>query len=211
MIFFLIFFLHHSQGINHLSGENQFGITTMICGAYNKSKKSPCMAKGKEKYDGRCGNHRQRNKVVEKVVEKKVEIEEKDCCVCSDDCTKTTCVTFKCGHFLCGDCWIRNGIVGVSKVCPMCRAHIEIDKITGDDKAQFSTHFVHTFSSRLTNIEEKYRRYRGILDTIRELSVNYDLDDELLHATIDFDNSVAEYNKVVTIGIELTKMISNHT
>jgi hypothetical protein len=188
----------------------------MICGAYNKSKKSPCTAKGKEKYDGRCGNHRERNKVVKKVVEKKVEvvekkveIEEKDCCVCSDDCTKTTCVTFKCGHFLCGDCWIRNGIVGVSKVCPMCRARIEIDEITGD-KAQFSTHFVQTYSSHLISIEEKYRRYRDILDTIREMCVSYDLDDELLHATIDFDNSIDEYNKVVKIIIELSKMISQH-
>jgi len=145
-----------------------------------------------------CGAYNKSEKAVEKV--------ERDCCICIDDCTNSSCVIFKCGHFLCGDCWIHNSIVGVSKLCPLCRSHIEIDKITGD-KSQFSDQFIDICSIYIRNLEKKYTLYSDKIDYLRQMN---DLGDELLHANVDYENAVEEYSKVVKIIIELSNLISQH-
>ena len=96
----------------------------MICGAYNKSKKSPCTAKGKEKYDGRCGNHRERNKF--------------DCDICMDPISCSEKIEFTCGHFMCMDCWIGTLVSSSTQKCPMCRGDAYNITIPKRDEKKFN-------------------------------------------------------------------------
>ena len=170
----------------------------MSCGAIIKFTNSSCDVKGKEKYNGRCGNHRDRKK--------KDNIKNLECFICGDECIKSV-VRLKCDHFMCGYCWISNSIVGGSNSCPMCRSKMEVTLIIADI-FKLSTHLVTTYGTCIKKLESQYKEQKYRVDTFRSMNDIYNVDDLLLSATVELDNTINCYDKAINMNIEISKIIS---
>ena len=98
----------------------------MFCKAINKSKNTPCGIKGKVKYGGMCGRHRNL-----------IACDEFDCSICMDTHKNGGKVIFKCNHSICTSCWIRMKFKSDTVGCPMCRGDTSGFHIKGKRDTQF--------------------------------------------------------------------------
>ena len=133
----------------------------MICGAYNKSTKSPCTCKGKGKYDGKCGNHRDRSN------DKKVE--SFDCCVCMEHTTGK--VTFLCGHYVCTDCWVDMKVIAIGDIkCPLCRGCGSGISVDGKNMRSFNVKLLSALKELNRNLTENITDYNQRLREIQHIA-----------------------------------------
>ena len=154
----------------------------MICGAYIKSGKNKnciCQVKGKDKYNGLCGNHRDRHAN---------QTPEYECHICMET-LKGQKVVFKCGHHMCEGCWIDMRVMSGDTRCPMCRGDGSGFKVQGKDVTRFLESLDCAYSRKQDGINVRIESYETRrMDIVDRLNSG-----ELTMSRDDGDMMVLEY------------------
>ena len=149
----------------------------MICGAYIKSGKNKnciCQVKGKDKYNGRCGNHRDRSK---KACSPTPTLTPYECHICMETLEGNK-VIFKCGHHMCGGCWADMRVLGESNCCPMCRGDCSGFTVEGKNIPHMEKCIQDAHQRKNDSVEQSPITERVILVNFSDDSDSDDRDDE---------------------------------
>ena len=139
----------------------------MICGAYIKSGKNKnciCQVKGKDKYNGRCGNHRDRSK---KACSPTPTLTPYECHICMETLEGNK-VIFKCGHHMCGGCWADMRVLGKSNCCPMCRGDCSGFTVEGKNIPHFKQTLHDSYQRKRDSLTRRINNINERVDSFSE-------------------------------------------